>query len=127
MSNDLQRIQRDMARAKERIGQLERGERGIVSPGANHQEPGRAYEAQLRAQRQALERFEAEYVQACLGEHKYSPAEIIKRMEAPAAAPEAAQPTLTLGDATRARLSVLLEENPGPYIPRSKLKEILQK
>ena len=133
MSDDLQRIQNDIARCKERIAQIESGRRGVISETYAHQNAGRAHENQLNAQRQALENFELEYVHACLAEHRWSPAAIIERMQAPAAPAGApAQPvreivTIREGDVTRGKLQSLLEDNPGNFVPRSKLLELLSK
>lgn len=129
--SDLQRIQNDIARAKQRIAEMEAGTRGIVSDGARHTDPGRAFENQLHAQRQSLARFEEEYLTAMVAEHRWSPADIIRRMQAPATPARAPEPipvqTIKVGDLTRGRLQSLLEETIGNFIPRSKLSELLSK
>lgn len=131
MSDALTQIQASIARCKERIAQIEAGERGQIPEGSRHAHPGRAYEAQLHAQRQALERFEAEFVQAMLAEHKWSPRLVIERMEQrPAGAPAQPVPEVQIvrvGDETRGKLQSLLENTIGTYIPRSKLTELLSK
>lgn len=125
--SDLQRITSDMKRCKERIAQMEQGERGQVPSSCRHQDSGRAFERQLIAQRDALARLEMEYVQAMLAEHKWVPQVVMARMEADNEPAAVEQPRVVLGDATRARLAVLLEENRANFIPRSKLQELLQK
>ena len=133
MSADLQRIEASIAACRAKISGMEAGWRGVISETYSHQNAGRASEAQLNAQRQALERFEAEFVTAMLAEHRWSPAAIIERMQAPAAPAGApAQPvreivTIREGDVTRGRLQSVLEDNPGNFVPRSKLLELLSK
>jgi len=71
MSNpEIQRIRADMARCKQRIAEMRQGTRGVRTgawqevegnPGA-----GLAYSNQLLAQETALQRLQAEYVQAML-------------------------------------------------------------
>lgn len=78
--SDLQRIASDLARCKERIQQMERGERGQIPAEAMHVNSGLAFENQLLAQRNAQVRLEGEYVQAMLG-RGWSAGEIIRRME----------------------------------------------
>lgn len=125
--NDLARIQNDIAGCKRRIAEMEAGTRGQVPDGARHQGAGRAFENQLHAQRQALERFELEFVQAKL-DRGWSAAEIIARMEAPVRpAPVREVITVRTGDETRGRLQSLLENTPGNFLPRSKIQELLQK
>lgn len=132
MSSDLDRIQASIARCKERIGQIESGQRGVVSEGYRHQDGGRAYENQLHAQRQALERFEAEFLQAMLAEHRWTARDVIERMArcaaptAPTVEPAPVQ-IVKVGDVTRGKLQSVLEDNPGNFVPRSKLTELLAK
>lgn len=80
---ELERIRNDLARAKQRIAEMEAGQRGVRSgpwqesngePGA-----GLAFEGQLRGQYTALHRLELEYVNAMVP-NPWSPAAIIERM-----------------------------------------------
>ena len=95
MSNpEVQRIKNDLARAKERVTQIENGQRGvrpsvIIGPrgsenswldtDGNNPGAGLAYSAQLKAQRDAVARLELELVQAMIP-HPWTPAEVIERM-----------------------------------------------
>lgn len=60
----------------------------------------------------------------------WDPLDIVERMQAPVRVPvqlpAPAKPAITIGDATRARLSNLLADNPGNFLPRSKLQELLK-
>lgn len=87
MNPEIQRIRQDLARAKERVAQIESGQRG-VRPAADWRQdtdggnPGHAlaYSAQLQAQRDTVTRLELEYVQAMIP-NPWGPAAIIEAME----------------------------------------------
>jgi hypothetical protein len=86
---ELQRIQRDLARAKQRVAEIESGQRGVRPPADWRQDTdgsntahGLAYTAQLQAQRDTVTRLELEYVQAMIP-NPWSPAAIIEAMESP--------------------------------------------
>lgn len=86
--SELQRIRADLTRAKTRVAEMERGERG-VRPAADWRQPTelpvptdrRAYENQLNAMRKAVSQFENEYLLAMLAEGKWSAAAIIEAMQ----------------------------------------------
>lgn len=134
MNQEIQRIRNDLARAKERVAQIESGQRGVRSgpwletdgsnPGA-----GLAHSAQLRAQCDAVARLEFEYVMAMIPS-PWGPAEIIERMSA--APPAAVAPIVqvvektVVSDVTRERLAALLAEHRfTKFIPISKLQELI--
>jgi hypothetical protein len=86
---EIDRIRADLARAKQRVAEIESGQRGVRAPDDWRQDTdgnlpghGLAYNAQLRAQRDAVARFELELVQAMIP-HPWSPAAVIAAMEKP--------------------------------------------
>ena len=91
--SELERIRTDLARAKQRVSEIESGQRGVRSvadwragddagggsiPGAGH-----AAWNQLQAQRAAVTRLESELLNAMLSAHKWSPDAIIEAMTRP--------------------------------------------
>lgn len=137
--SELQRIRQDLARARERVAEIEAGKRGVRpaadwrvgddADGGNKTGHGRAYENQLNAQRAAVARLELEYVHAMLP--KWGAPAVIEAMERPAAKPaapidESMRLVVTRkDDPIRDTLRALLSE-PGFYLSRSKLEELLQ-
>jgi hypothetical protein len=84
---ELDRLRQDLARAKQRVAEIERGERGVRPPAdwrqdVDSNQPGHAlaYSAQLQAQRDTVTRLELEYVMAMIP-NPWGPAAIIEAME----------------------------------------------
>jgi hypothetical protein len=96
--SDLHRIKGDLAKAKQRIADMESGKVGTSAPTpdplghitesmeqfqARSPHTGRAFENQLNARRADVARLESEYLNAMLAERQWTPAGIIERMERP--------------------------------------------
>lgn len=128
--SEIQRIQNDLARAKQRAAEIESGQRGVRSgqwldtdgsnPGA-----GLAHSAQLRGQRDAIARLEGELVMAMLP--KWGAAAVLERMTAaPAPTPEPVIQIKTVTvDETRRALEALLT-GPDKFFSRTCIKELLE-
>jgi hypothetical protein len=126
MSNpEIDRIRSDMKRCRERIAEITQGKRGVRTgawqevegmPGA-----GLAYGNQLLAQETALQRLQAEYVQAMLP--VWSPAAIIERMEAPPPAPQVVERAPTPAE-IRAGVRQFLAAIPD-WTPLKNVKELV--
>jgi hypothetical protein len=101
-SPELARIRADLARAKQRVHELETGKRGVKLPSgdfggdqtqaafnARNPHMGQALDNQLQAQRLAVARFELEYVNAMIP-HPWTPSKVIEAMShvCPTPAPE---------------------------------------
>lgn len=94
--SDLDRIQTDLARATERVAQIESGQRGVRESadwrvgddagGGGHPGAGHATMNQLLAQQNAVTRLQGEYLMARLDRGGgWSPEAIIEKMETPPA------------------------------------------
>ena len=83
---ELDRLRAALAQAKARVAQIESGQRGVRSgpwlETDGNAGAGRAYSAQLQAQRDTVTRLELEYVQAMIPT-PWCPAAIIEAMEGP--------------------------------------------
>jgi hypothetical protein len=129
MSNpELDRIRQDLARAKERVAQIERGERGVrTGPflDTDGSEPGAglACSSQLKAQRDAVERLEHELVGAMIPRF-WQPAAVIERMTAPIAETKLVV-NAAPADNLRSELEALLQ-SPDKFFSRTALKELLE-
>lgn len=128
MNPELDRIQRDLSRARQRVQEIESGQRGVPSPGpwlsVDGDAPGAglAHSAQLNAQRAAVDRLEMELVMALLPTWGGS-----KVLTAMSHVCPAAEPTLQVlkVDTTRDALAALIGESDGKYIHVSKLQELI--
>jgi len=92
--SELQRIESDLARAKQRVLEMENGQRGVSTLDPKNGESmeqvqarrphaGLAFENQLLAQRMTVQRLEGEYVFAMIAEGKWQCADLITRMSQP--------------------------------------------
>ncbi len=127
MNPEIQRISNDLARARQRVQEIESGQRGVhTGPWSttNTGEPGAglAYSRQLEAQYAAIQRFELELVHALLP--TWTASKVLERM---AHVCPAAEPTLQVlkVDKTRDALKALLL-GPDKFFSRTALKEILE-
>lgn len=128
MSGAITALEREIAGIQEIIARRE-------SQVGNHQHEGTFSDTSkhIAAARVTLRQKATDLIVLRCNGGGYDPLEIIRRMSAPATPAQPApviqpEPTLALGDATRARLQNLLNDMRGAtFIPRSKLTEILSK
>lgn len=122
-----ERLKADINRCKERIAQIERGERGVhngpfLDTDGNNPGAGLAHSAQLQAQRDALLRLQRELLTIVL--LKRDPGEVLERLSMQRIS---AEPTVQMVrvDTTRAALVELLASSRDAFVPRSKLQELI--
>lgn len=128
MNDEVNRIREAMQRCRERIAQMQAGERGVRTGVWTQTKEGLsgagvAFERQLLAEQNALHKLESEYLAAMIACNAWPPEKIIAKMTAPLPVPQIIEREPT-AEEVKSAVRALIEKIPDDA-NISSLKELL--